>query len=857
APEPQEKTIHRLFERAVAEAPHATAVVCGDDKFAYDELNNRAARVASYLRTLGVHTGGLVGISMHRSTDLIVGLLGILKAGAAYLPLDPHFPLDRLRFMVEDAAIEVLLTQSDLAARLPTDGIQTVRLDEVWPAIAQLDPAPSIEALPDQLAYVIYTSGSTGKPKGVMVSHRNVVGFLNAYRGVVGVDRQRISTNVITYAFDTSVEEIFSPLCYGGTLHVVPYETTLDGCSLARYLLDHDINTAYIVPDLLSSVAEAFEEHGGCGELACLITGLAPKKQRILQRFRDISSTLKILNAYGPTEVTYGATAYEFDSATDPERDVPIGRPFSDYQIYIVNDMLEPVPIGVTGEILIGGVGVSRGYLNRPALTAERFIPNTFSTGATARVYRTGDLGRYQDDGTIEFLGRSDSQVKIRGHRIELREIELTVESHPQVTACHVTTCTLAEGDVRLAAYVARTGDQPGDEVALRKHLQHQLPSFMLPSAFVFLDDLPLLPTGKIDQRALPQPNWERAGLADRVVPPASKTEKKLAEIWKEVLKLERAGIHDSFFELGGHSLLAVRVISQIKNSLGVSVSVAQFFERPTVAELAALIESQQQAGGRPFLLHVKTDGTKRPFFCMADSEYMYAMADALGSDQPFYGLRIPGLGQDETPLSTIETMASYCVEAIKTIDSEGPYLIGGHCFGATVALEVSQQMSRDGKRVDVLALLAPDNLTGSKRRVIRFWLHRLRHNIERRRILEALGNRWRSFRHRLALLWDREQYNKSKRYFEARMKARTQYHLSPYAGRILYVWSSEAEAPPSAYRNCVSGSQSWLEVSNGGMRRVVIEGTHTGIFREPGLSQLVEQLKSEFAAAERDARSP
>jgi len=592
APEPEERTLHGLFERAAAATPQATAVVCGDDRLTYADLNERANHVAYYLRGLDVQANELIGISMHRSIDLIVGLLGILKAGGAYLPLDHRFPPERLRYMMEDAAVRVLLTQSDLEANLPTDGIKVVRLDDDWPTIAQREPVPSTETSPEDLAYVMYTSGSTGRPKGVMISHRNVVGFLNAYRQVTGTGPQRISTNVITYAFDTSVEEIFSPLCYGGTLHVIPYETTLDGRSLAHYILDHGINTAYIVPDLLPFIAETFEEHGGCGKLTCLITGLAPKKQSILQRLRDISPALRILNAYGPTEVTYGATAYEFDSTTDPERDVPIGKPFSDYQIYIVNDLLEPVPISVTGEILIGGVGVSRGYLNRPDLTAERFIPNPFATVVEDRVYRTGDLGQYLDDGTIKFLGRCDSQVKIRGHRIELREIELAIESHPLVAACHAAPCTLSEGDVRLVAYVTWIGDRLEDERALHQHLQHQLPSFMLPSAFVFMNKFPLLPTGKIDRQALPQPDWARAGTSDRSAPPDSETERRLATIWEDVLKLDRVGSTDSFFELGGHSLLAVRVIHRLEEALGVRIPIRILFDQPTIAELASFIDN-------------------------------------------------------------------------------------------------------------------------------------------------------------------------------------------------------------------------------------------------------------------------
>jgi len=590
APEPEERTLHGLFERAAAATPQATAVVCGDDRLTYADLNERANHVAYYLHGLGVQANELVGISMHRSTDLVVGLLGILKAGGAYLPLDYRLPPERLRYMMEDAAVRVLLTQSDLEANLPTDGVKVLRLDDDWPTIARLEPVPSTETSPEDLAYVMYTSGSTGQPKGVMVSHRNVVGFLYSYREVVGLKVRRVSTNVIAYSFDTSIDEIFSTICFGGTLHVVPYETTLDGRGLAHYLLGHGINTAYIVPDLLPPIAETFEKHGGCGDLSCLITGLTPKKQSILQRFRDISPALRILNAYGPTEVTYGATAYEFDSTTDPERDVPIGRPFPDYQIYIVNDLLEPVSIGVTGEILIGGIGVSRGYLNQPDLTEERFIPNPFVREPEDRVFRTGDLGRYLDDGTIEFLGRGDRQIKIRGHRIELREIELAVENCPDVATCHADTVHFEEDDVRLVAYVVCTGDKQNIETTLRQYLQQRLPGYMVPAAFVFLDALPLLPSGKIDRRTLPLPEWSRGASAMQFVPPTSEIEKKLARIWEEVLKLDRVGITDNFFELGGHSLLAVRLINQIEAVLNVRIPIRILFARPTIKALSEYV---------------------------------------------------------------------------------------------------------------------------------------------------------------------------------------------------------------------------------------------------------------------------
>ena len=590
---PQDKCIHELI---AAQVPEAKAVACGDQEISYAELNRQSDQVAGYLRDLGAGRDNPIGVMMHRNIDLIVALVGILKAGAAYLSLEPQNPMKRLLHMIEDADVRLIITVQDLESRLLDTDAHLVRMDSDWQTIAAASGQcpSSTEADPEDLAYVMYTSGSTGRPKGVMVSHRNVLGSLGTYRKLIGpgAGEARIGTNVTSYAFDVSVDEIFSPLCFGGEVHVVPYETSLDGRCFARYIVDNGINTAWIMPDLLSDVADAFEALGSLGNLRCLITGLSPKKQRLLQRFRDLSPSLKIFNGYGPTETTVRVSAHEYKTATDLEKDVPIGKVLPNHQIYIVDQNLQPVPIGVRGEILIGGVGVSRGYLNRPDLTLERFIPNPFATDAKDRVYRTGDLGRYMDDGTIEFLGRSDSQVKIRGHRIELREIELAVESHPQVTACYATTCTLAEDDVRLAAYLAWAGDRPGDESALRKHLQHQLPGFMLPSTFVFLTGLPLLPTGKIDRRALPQPEWGNAWSADRYLPPTSETEVKLVQIWQEVLKLDRVGITDNFFELGGHSLLAIRLVNRIKEALNVRVPIRTLFDSPTIAAVASFIDS-------------------------------------------------------------------------------------------------------------------------------------------------------------------------------------------------------------------------------------------------------------------------
>lgn len=593
APASDVTTLHGLFERTASAQPGKVAVVYENTRLTYEELDKRASQVACYLRKLGAGPDTCIGVAMHRSTDLVAALLGVLKAGAAYVPLDPLFPVARLQYMIEDVSALAIVTQPELEDRLFEGRIPVLSVTEDWYAEApDCVPGSTQEVLPEHLAYVMYTSGSTGKPKGVMVEHRNVVGFLNAYRLVVPATPERISSTVISYAFDTSVEEIFATLCYGGTLHIVPYESCLDGYALGAYLLAHGISSAHVVPDLLPGVTAAFREWGGCGNLLCLDTGLEPKRQRLLQELRDVDPELRIINSYGPTEVTYGATAFVFKSADDPERDVSIGKPHPDYQTYIVNEALEPVPIGVPGELLIGGVGVSRGYLNRPELTSERFIPNPFRPDSPERVYRSGDTARFMDDGNIEFLGRQDRQVKIRGHRIELREVELALQSHPEVTRCHAAVHKLAPDDVRLAAYIVTVPSATISESELADRMRAFLPAYMVPSAFVILDEFPLLLTGKIDVKALPIPNWVQRESSIRLVSPRTEPERSLARIWQATLKLDRIGIHEDFFSLGGHSLLATRVVHRVSEAFGVELGIREFFDHPTIASLAAHIHS-------------------------------------------------------------------------------------------------------------------------------------------------------------------------------------------------------------------------------------------------------------------------
>ena len=595
---PEGKCIHHLFEEWACRTTEETAVVFEGQSLKYGELNRASNRLADYLIRQGVSSNELVGVCLDRSLEMVIAVLAVLKAGAAYLPLDPAYPRERLSFMLKDAQARLVLSIRRFAGMLTGSEYRTILLDQdIDRTSSENDPALPVRSAPENLAYVMYTSGSTGRPKGIMISHRNVVGFLYSYKHVTLDGEKRIGTMVAPFSFDTSVEEIFSTLCFGGTLHIIRPEHSVDAGYFASYLVEHNITTAYIVPDVLHDIADRLRGMKERLSLKCLITGLAPKKQSVLQHVRNISGELRILNAYGPTEVTYGATAYEFLSAGEPERDVPIGRPFPNYEVYIADADLQPVPVGVPGEILIGGVGLSRGYLNRPELTAAKFIPHPFDKRPEARLYRTGDLGRYLHDGNIEFLGRIDDQVKIRGYRVEPAEIEASLLLHPDVRQAAVAVREIRPGDKRLIAYVVLKDGWMLAAKELRGFLKEKLPGYMIPSAFEVLDALPLMPNGKIDRQALPAPDLcciiDDAGYAR----PHTCVEEILAGIWSEVLGADMVGIHDNFFESGGHSLLATQVVSRIRNLFNVEIPLRTLFERPTVSELAEVLGAVSHTG--------------------------------------------------------------------------------------------------------------------------------------------------------------------------------------------------------------------------------------------------------------------
>ncbi|MGH7824390.1 MAG: non-ribosomal peptide synthetase [Candidatus Binatia bacterium] len=703
---PQDLCLHQLFEAQVERTPDSVAVIFEDERLTYQELNHRANQLAHHLRKLGVEPDVLVGICMERSLEMVVGLLGILKAGAAYVPLDPEYPRERLAFMLEDSRAPVLLTQTRLMANLPGCGAQVVCVDPGWQAIAnKSDANPAGTASAENIAYVIYTSGSTGQPKGVMIPHSAICNHMFWMQDQFPLSGEDRVVQKTPFSFDASVWEFFAPLISGVPLVIARPGGHRDAAYLASLIAQEKITVLQLVPSLLQLILEE-EEVGKCRCLRRLFCGGEALSIELQER---VSNRLggDLHNLYGPTEATIDATFWTCGRDAN-RRNVPIGRPVSNTEIYLLDANWNPVPVGITGEIYLGGKGLARGYWNRPGLTAEKFLPNPFSTEPGSRLYRTGDLARYGADGAVEFLGRIDHQVKMRGFRIELGEIESVLSQHPAVVKSLILIREEAPGDQRLVAYVV-AGGQQADESELRSFVKRHLPEYMAPSAFVTIEAFPLTPNGKIDRRALPAPGSERTDLERTYVAPRDVLEIQLATIWEKILGIEPIGIKDNFFDTGGHSLLAVRLLAQIEKLSGKKLPLVTLFQAPTVEQLAKILRQEEWNAPWSSLVPIQPLGSKPPFFCVhaaAGNVLFYRdLARHLGADQPFYGLQAQGLDGDQDPYTRVEEMAGHYIDEIRTVQPEGPYLLGGLSFGGILAYEMAQQLRAQGQKVGLLVL--------------------------------------------------------------------------------------------------------------------------------------------------------
>ena len=605
---PQEGYIHELVEAQVERTPEAVAVLFEHRQLTYRELNARANQLAHYLQKQGVGPEVRVGVCMERSLEMVVGLLGVLKAGGTYVPLDAAYPQERLAFMLEDTQAPVLLTQKELIPGLPKNAAHMLCLDADGPTLAQeSEENVYSEVTADNLAYVIYTSGSTGQPKGVMIAHKSLVNYICWFNDTV-LRQTRHSLPLVTkLTFDASLKQLFAPLLLGNPVWLPPNKVVSDPVVLLQALRTRSKVMLNCVPSLWEVMLDMIDA-GQAESLGKSLTSLLLGGERVtmdlIHRTLAVLPQLQIWNLYGPTEATINASAARIVSGNN----ITIGRPVANTQLYILDSHLQPVPLGLPGELHIGGAGLARGYLHQPERTAERFIPHPFSNEPGARLYKTGDLARYRSDGTLEFLGRLDHQVKIRGFRIEPGEIEAVLDQHPAVRETIVLAREDLPGDTRLVAYVVPAAAQAPTSSDLRRFLQEKLPAYMVPAAFVWLDTLPLTPNGKVDRRALPLPDRPRLGLGGTFVAPSTPLEMRIAEVWQEVLGVDRVGVYDNFFDLGGHSLLSMRVMARLEKQLGLRMNPRELIQQ-NLGQFAAVCASRlargQQAESRSFVQQV------------------------------------------------------------------------------------------------------------------------------------------------------------------------------------------------------------------------------------------------------------
>ncbi|WP_143857153.1 non-ribosomal peptide synthetase, partial [Nostoc sp. 'Peltigera membranacea cyanobiont' 213] len=606
---PQDKSIHQLFEEQVELTPDAVAVVYENQHLTYGELNSRANQLAHYLRSLGVKADVLVGICVERSLEMVVGLLGILKAGGAYVPLDPEYPQERLSFMLEDTQLSVILTQEKLVNKLgdriqrgfidsPEEtlrgsqaSVSVICLDSSWDIInqqTQQNPTNTVKA--DNLAYVMYTSGSTGQPKGVSIVHQSVVRLVKE-NDYASFSAQEVFLQFAPITFDAATFEIWGCLLNSGRLIIFPPNTPSIN-ELGQVIEQYQVTTLWLTAGLFHLMVD--ENIDALKSLHQLLAGGDILSVPHVQKFLQTVENCQLINGYGPTENTTFTCCYQIPTSLSPDVSVPIGRPIANTQVYILDKYLQPLPIGVPGELYISGAGLARGYFNRPELTQEKFIPNPFEEARGSRLYKTGDLARHLADGNIEYLGRIDNQVKIRGLRIELGEIEAVLSQHNDVQVSCVIVREDTPGDKRLVAYIVTHQNCQPQIGEIRQFLKTKLPDYMMPNAFVILESLPLTPNGKVDRRTLPKPELDTI-LLEKYVAPRTPIEEMLALLWAQILKVEQVGIYDNFFELGGHSLLATQLVSRIRSSFKLELPLRELFARATVAELAQSVEQLQQ----------------------------------------------------------------------------------------------------------------------------------------------------------------------------------------------------------------------------------------------------------------------
>lgn len=847
-----QRAIHELFAEQALLHPDAEALVFGAERLTYRELDARSNQIAQFLRQQAIQHEDRVGIFMDRSAGMIVSMLGILKAGGAYVPIDPDYPAERLKFIVEDTAVRWVLTDTTVHAKLPT-AAPLIYLDGPDSPIAACSEEPvSNLSAPESMAVVIYTSGSTGQPKAACIPHRAVIRTVRNSNQVQATPQDRIA-QVASPSFDAAIFEIWLALLNGAALIGMRREVLLGPAELIELLQNEHIsililNTAYVhqigrdAPQVLKGVRKV------------MFGGEAAEAGPIRNLLRYVAAGT-LINSYGPAEGCVATTYYEILSIPENSATIPIGRPITNARVYLLDRHMRPVPIGLQGEIYVGGDGVARGYWNRPELTAQRFIPDPFSEKPGALIYRTGDLARMRANGDLEFMGRIDDQIKIRGHRIELAEVREAITTHPAVKQVFLMVREDEPGDKRLVAYVTLRQPLRAPAESLRQHVKDKLPAHMVPAAFVILDSIPLNTNGKVDRKALPPPS-SRPDMGSRYIAPETELERTLARIWRELLRIDRVGVYDNFFDLGGHSLLAAHLIARIEKETGQNIPVATLFAAPTIAQLAQkLTDHTYSSAWVPLVELHAAPGTVPPFFCIhslgANLVSFQKLASLLRGDRAIYGLQPHGLDGNEQPLDNVDAIASAYLQEIRKKQAHGPYYLGGICIGGILAYEIARRLQASGDEVRFLALV-DSFLPGDLR-----YLHARSEMAEYLDChlgeflllsgaarLKYLG-RWLGHGFiRLAWACGFRPHDfvarATRRVAEANMRAVQGHSPKPYAGQVIQFMCSDG--PQRAYED---RRLAWSSLAAGGLEIHIVPGDHLTMMEEPHVRVLARELQA------------
>ncbi len=864
---PREKCVHELFEAQVERMPDAIAVEFGKQTLTYHELNQRANRLAHHLRKLSVGPDVPVGICLERSLELIVAVVAVLKAGGVYVPMEASYPKERLNFMLTDSGVPVLLTQHRLLSRLPKSE-NVLCLDSDWELIAResRQNLPCVSR-PGDLAYIIYTSGSTGAPKGVAVPHRAINRLVLSTNYVQFTSGDRVA-QVSNASFDAATFEIWGALLNGGTLVGITQDVALSPVDFARDLRELKISAMFLTAALFNQVAA--EVPDAFATVRTMMFGGEAGDPASVSRVLKNNRPQHLVNGYGPTENTTFSACFEVKEMAEDATNVPIGRPISNSQCYILDAHLNPMPVGIPGELHVGGEGLARGYWNRPELTAQRFVPNPFRP--EQKLYKTGDLARWLPDGNIEFLGRLDDQVKIRGFRVEPGEIETVLSRHPAVRECVACMRKDDGGNQRLVAYFVAGRRMPSFDELLR-FLKERLPDYMVPTTLVPLDALPLTPNGKVDRKALPEPGKGRP-LIEGLATPRDAIEVKLTEIWERVLDVHPIGIEDKFFDLGGHSLLAVKLIAQIEKVFGRRLRVATVFQAPTIEQLACIIREEIKEGSAlsgTSLVEIQSQGTRAPLFLVhgAGGGMFWGYVNLsrhLGTDQPVYGLKSRGLDGGEE-LGSIKEMAAQYVKDVRAFQPRGPYHLGGYCFGGNVAFEMARQLRDQGEEVALLALMncSPPNSEYDRIAWTPAWMARFARNLF---YWADYFRHWTPAQRREFFRWKREVMKQrimrwlgrdssavlkvdagnlvdlssfpddERKLWRTHIGSLLEYHPQPYSGRV-HLFRSPGHPLLCSF----DADYGWGSLAANGVEISIVPGVHEKILEEPCVAALAACL--------------